>query len=164
MDRVDRRHRPLLALLNRKTDTPRVIAIEGIGGSGKSCFARDFFARIAENFRCDLGVWFSAYRLRGQVDPFGYLLDFLLERLDHRCVDERRSAEQKQIRVEELLRDQKAFVVLDGLEVAQQGDLHDPSYGKLINPEFARFLQSSLNFTTSRILITTDAMSKHPVK
>ena len=57
--------------------------------------------------------------------------------------------------MEELLRDRSAFVVLDGLEVAQQCDLYDPSYGKLINSEFTRFLQTFLNFPSSRLLITT---------
>lgn len=132
---------------------PRVIEIRGLGGSGKSCFTRKFLSETDERgLKYRTKIWFSFYKLRGQIDPFAHFLDFVSERLDSNYEQHRRrSLESKRTRLEEIFRDNNALVILDGLEIAQGED------GILRNPEFTKFLHAALNFQKSHFIITTRA-------
>lgn len=142
-----------LAAILKESDSnaSRVIEVFGMGGSGKSCFTRHFLENITSHeLRFERKIWFSFYKLRGQIDPFDQFLNFTLKRVAPESFGDGREAQSdKRVRLEEIFRKGNHFLVLDGLEIAQD------KFGALLNPEFTKFLRSFLNFRASRLIVTT---------
>jgi len=149
--------------LLKRTDesAPRIIEIQQLGGSGKSCFTRKFFDEVEERkLGYEAVIWFSFYKLRSIEGSFGKFLDYVLNDLRdfYPIYFESRDAEiteradktiYHRLKLAKILRNEKILMFLDGLEVSQKDN------GRLKDPEFYNFLSDCCNFDKSHVIIST---------
>ena len=132
-----------------------VIEIQGLGGSGKSCFTRKMIeSQYIQRRRYNKIIWFSFYKLKSTIDPFEHFLDFSLEILDRNFNEyQDTSTVRKRNSLERILRRKRYLIILDGFEILQSDKFSD--FGKVNNNEFRAFLKSACNFPKTQIVITT---------
>lgn len=136
----------------------KVLEIQALGGSGKSCFVRNFLNEgWTKKLSYDTIIWFSFYKLQNTVDPFHHFVDYSLPRLDPDFVlSPKMSSTAKRNRLEEILRERKVLVVLDGFEVVQVQE-DGQNLGQILRhqEDFKLLLRSACNFPRSQVIITS---------
>lgn len=149
----------------KKSDT-RIVEISMMGGSGKSCFTREFLQSYKgkHDLTYQQHIWFSFYTLKSRdiMAPFEALLDMII--MEARLWPNQTTIKSKWRCVQHYLNTTHTLMVLDGLEIAQQGDLtqddgakHVKPYdvGRFKDPEFAKFMIALTHNTQSHVLVSS---------
>lgn len=105
-----------------------IVAIDGMGGIGKTALAREIADRCWKEDHFGAVVWMSA--ARSEPTPaahreismlnFEAVLDTIARELEEPGISKLKTKREKESRVRELLREQQALVVLDNLETAEE--------------------------------------------
>jgi len=140
-----------LRLILEQADAPWLIALDGIGGIGKTSLAVALAREIMSTGRfCDT-AWVSAkqeeFLPQIGLGPTHYpaldtgsLLDSLLEQLDS-SLSLARSPEEKKVRLAGILKKQPYLIVIDNLETVAEYETLLPLLRQLANP--TKFLLTS---------------------
>ena len=154
------------------TSEPWVIALEGLGGIGKTSLADALARELACRTHFDEIGWISArqrlFRLSGDIEMLADRADLTLAELINRLVDQfeliglrRRSDAEKLAGVKDFLKSQPCLVIVDNLEtVADSGALISQLKGLTAPSKFLITTRHSLRAESGVYVVNLETLSR----
>jgi hypothetical protein len=146
----------LISHQKQSEESPSVISVVGIAGSGKTVSVRAALDEVIQRkTKIDGVFWYSFYESKAQSAE-----EFLLEALSYFSggeldIDAFPSPHQKKVQLWQYLQTGRYIIILDGLEYLQ---IYAPSseiHGKLQDRVMRDFLRGACQLTTSLVVVTS---------